>query len=90
VVRVVASRRHSRARVPRRRCALSRPGPQLGPRERLRLAALIRAAYEADPCATIDDVRVATGASTNVVMLTRRRLVAEGKVAPTSGVMARP
>jgi hypothetical protein len=61
---------------------MSIPGPQLGPRERLRLAALIRAAYAANPLATIDEVRAATGASWNVVALTRRKLVAEGKVAP--------
>lgn len=61
---------------------MSLPGPQLGPRERLRLARLIRAEYERNPLATIDEVRVVTGASWNTVALTRRKLVGEGKVAP--------
>jgi hypothetical protein len=60
---------------------MNRPGPQIGPRERLRLAALIRAEYERNPLATIDEVRAATGASTNVVQALRKRLVSEGKLA---------
>ena len=56
------------------------PGHCIGPAERRRLAALIRAAYAENPARTVLDVAKLTGASPHVTAQVRRLLVREGKL----------
>lgn len=56
------------------------PGHHIGPAERRRLAALIRAAYAENPALTVLDVAKLTGASAHVTAQIRRLLVREGKL----------
>lgn len=49
------------------------PANRMGPAQRIKLAAAIRARLEANPNATLGELAAATGASNNLVVQVRQR-----------------